>query len=50
MPWIVEAVSGEGRIGREGFDSELNMRMSEMVSGIGAVFARLANVVPPPDL
>ena len=37
-------------MGRDGFDSELNVRMSEMVSGIGAVFARLANVVPPPDL
>ena len=46
---MVEAVSGEGRTGREGLDSELNVRMSEMVSGIGAVFARLAKVVPPPD-
>ena len=46
MPWMVDAVSGEGRTGREGFVSELNDRTKDRASGTGA-FALLANVGPP---
>lgn len=50
MPWIVEAVRGEGRIGLEGFVSELKVLMSDNASGTGGALIRLANVVPPaPD-
>lgn len=47
MPWMVEAVRGEGRTGREGFVSELKVRMSDNASGTGGALALLAKVVPP---
>lgn len=47
MPWIVDAVRGEGRIGREGFVSELKVLMSDKASGTGGALALLAKVVPP---
>ena len=47
MPWIVDAVSGEGLTGLDGFDSELNVLISDRVSGIGAAFALVAKAVPP---
>ena len=47
MPWIVDAVNGEGRMGRDGFDSELNVLISDRASGIGAAFALVANAVAP---
>lgn len=47
MPWMVDAVSGEGRMGLEGFVSELKVLMSDRASGTGGALARLANVVPP---
>lgn len=50
MPWIVDAVSGEGRIGLDGFVSELNVLIKDKASGIGAALALFANVVPPAPL
>lgn len=47
MPWIVDAVNGEGRIGLDGFVSELKVLINERASGIGAAFALVANAVPP---
>lgn len=44
---MVDAVNGEGRIGLDGFVSELNVLINERVSGIGAAFALVANAVPP---
>lgn len=44
---MVDAVSGDGRIGLDGFVSELNDLIKESASGIGAAFALLAKVVPP---
>lgn len=50
IPCMVDAVSGEGRIGLEGFVSELKVLMSESASGTGGALALLANVVPPAPL
>lgn len=50
IPWMVDAVSGEGRMGLEGFVSELKVLMSDKASGTGGALARLANVVPPEPL
>lgn len=50
MPWIVDAVKGEGRIGRDGLVSELNVLIKESASGLLALFALLANVMPPAAL
>lgn len=50
IPWIVDAVSGEGRIGLDGFVSELNVLIRDKASGIGAAFALCTNVVPPAPL
>ena len=47
MPWIVDAVRGEGRIGLAGLVSELNVLIRDKVSGTGAGFALLANVGAP---
>ena len=47
MPWIVDAVNGDGRTGLDGFDSELNVLISERASGIGVAFALVAKAVPP---
>jgi predicted transcriptional regulator len=47
---MVDAVNGEGRIGRDGFVSELNVLIKDRASGILAVFDLLANVVPPATL
>lgn len=47
---MVDAVSGEGRTGLEGFVSELKVRMSERASGTGGALALLAKVVPPAPL
>ena len=47
MPWIVDAVNGEGLIGLDGFVSELNVLIRDTASGIGVALALLANVVPP---
>lgn len=44
---MVDAVSGDGLIGLDGFVSELNDLIRESASGIGAAFALLAKVVPP---
>lgn len=44
---MVDAVSGDGRMGLDGFVSELNDLIRESASGMGAAFALLANVVPP---
>lgn len=50
MPWMVEAVRGEGRTGLEGFVSELKVLMSDRASGTGGALVLLAKVVPPaPD-
>lgn len=50
MPWMVDAVSGDGRTGLEGFVSELKVLMSERASGTGGALALLAKVVPPAPL
>lgn len=47
MPWMVDAVSGEGRTGLDGFVSELNDLIRDNVSGTGEAFALLANVELP---
>lgn len=47
---MVDAVKGEGRIGRDGFVSELNVLINDSASGMLAGFVRLANVVPPATL
>ena len=47
IPWIVDAVSGEGRIGLDGFVSELKDLINDNASGTGAAFALLANVDAP---
>lgn len=47
MPWMVEAVRGEGRTGLEGFVSELKVLISDRASGTGGALALLAKVVPP---
>ena len=47
MPWIVDAVRGDGRIGLDGFVSELNVLIKDNASGTGAAFALLANVEAP---
>ena len=47
MPWIVDAVRGDGRIGLAGFVSELKVLINDKASGTGAAFALLANVGPP---
>ena len=47
MPWMVDAVNGDGRTGLDGFDSELNILIKDRASGIGAAFALVANAVPP---
>lgn len=44
---MVDAVSGDGRIGLDGFVSELNVLIRESASGMGAAFALLAKAVPP---
>lgn len=44
---MVDAVSGEGRIGREGLVSELNLRIRDNASGMGVAFALFTKVVPP---
>lgn len=36
MPYIVEAVSGDGRTGLDGFVSELKVRINDKASGTGA--------------
>lgn len=46
MPWIVDAVSGDGRTGLDGFVSELKVLINDRASGTGAVFA-LAKVGVP---
>lgn len=46
MPWIVDAVRGEGRMGLAGLVSELNVLINDRASGTGAAFA-LANVGVP---
>lgn len=43
---MVDAVSGEGRTGREGFVSEWKVRIKDRASGTGA-FALLAKGGPP---
>lgn len=47
MPWIVDAVRGDGRIGLAGFVSELKVLTKDKASGTGAAFALLANVGVP---
>ena len=47
---MVDAVSGEGRTGREGFVSELKVLISDRASGTGGALALLANVMPPAPL
>jgi hypothetical protein len=47
---MVDAVKGEGRTGRDGFVSELNVLIKESASGTLAGFVLLANVVPPTTL
>lgn len=47
MPWIVDAASGEGRTGLDGFVSELKDLTSEYESGTEGAFALLAKVGPP---
>lgn len=47
---MVDAVKGEGRIGRDGLVSELNVLIKESASGVLALFVLLANVVPPAAL
>ena len=47
MPWIVDAVRGDGRIGLDGFVSELKDLINDNASGTGAAFALLANVEAP---
>lgn len=39
MPCMVEAVSGDGRTGLDGFVSELKVRINDKASGTGAAFA-----------
>ena len=46
----MDAVKGEGRIGRDGLVSELNVLIKESASGLLALFALLANVMPPAAL
>lgn len=46
IPWIVDAVSGDGRTGLAGLVSELNVLINDMASGTGAAFA-LAKVGAP---
>lgn len=43
---MVDAVSGEGRTGRDGFVSELKVRIRDRASGTGAL-ALLAKDGPP---
>ena len=47
MPWMVDAVKGEGRMGLEGFVSELKVLMSDRASGTGGALVRLANDIRP---
>lgn len=47
---MVDAVRGDGLIGLEGLLSELKVLIKDRASGMGAAFALLANVVPPPLL
>lgn len=47
---MVDAVKGEGRIGRDGLVSELNVLIKDSASGVLALFVLLANVMPPPAL
>ena len=47
MPWIFAAVRGDGRIGLDGFVSEMNVLIKDNASGTGAAFALLANVEAP---
>lgn len=47
---MVDAVSGDGLIGLDGFVSELNVLIKDKASGIGAAFALLENVMPPAPL
>lgn len=44
---MVDAVKGDGRIGRDGFVSELNVLINDSASGALVLFVLLANVVPP---
>ena len=44
---MVDAASGEGRMGLEGLFSELKVRNMDRLSGNGGAFALLAKVVPP---
>ena len=37
MPWMVEVVSGDGRMGREGLVSELKVLINDKLSDIGVV-------------
>lgn len=50
MSCMVDAVRGDGRIGLEGLLSELKVLIKVRASGMGAAFALLAKVVPPPLL
>ena len=47
MPWIVDAVRGEGRIGLAGLVSELKVLINDKASGTGAALALVANVGGP---
>jgi hypothetical protein len=47
---MVEAVSGEGRMGRVGLVSMLKDRIKDKESGIGAPFPRKGELPPPPPL
>ena len=47
MPWIVDAVRGEGRIGLAGLVSELKLLINDKASGTGAALALVANVGGP---
>lgn len=44
---MVDAVSGDGRMGLAGFVSELKVLIKDNASGTGAAFALLANVGAP---
>lgn len=47
---MVDAVSGDGRMGLDGLDSELNVLIRDKASGIGAACVLVAKVMPPAPL
>ena len=48
MPGIGEAVSGDGRTGRDGLVSDSKVRSKDKASGMGAVLVLAMALAPPP--